>query len=568
MTAADTLGDLILSWMVRHLPSPRDERQPFQPAEWQMRRVRRWYELDATGKRCWTEVHDTDPKGKGKSPLAAATAIAEFRGPVHFAGWAGGGELYACEDAGCSCGWEYEYLAGEPMGMPWGTPGLPAPWVQIAAVSEAQTANTWAALHAFLAANQRQAARWLGLDAGRTLVYWIDRVDAKIERVTASAGTRTGQPITHAVEDEPQEWTEALHGPELAQTIGENLTKMDGWAHFTGNAPVLGRGSVSEVRGYQLVEGQWQRAPETPRVLFLGPEPTETPREDMPREELLPILRHVYEDTPWVPMERILDDAMNRRSNPWQKVWRLFLNLPWDPAAETSWMPPDLWEKHRGDVHLISSEPAFTCVRIGHGHQHAAIVTAQVQGMGGRRVPLNKEGRPVLGEGDRVVLEVRTFEAPEGDWVSITDIETELDGLRKRCPTRVLGQVPVGTRGRLRDGHGHGPEIALAGAFTAGTHERFRSKGAIVVDIPSTPERLTPAAETLMQHVSRGVVVHDGDEETARQWANVKAKQMPKGWKPEAIDPSIPIVAPRAAMLALDRALNARRYRPSPLRGM
>jgi len=238
-----------------------------------------------------------------------------------------------------------------------------------------------------------------------------------------------------------------------------------------------------------------------------------------------------------------------------------------DTLGEESWMPAALWASRAGEVRLLPGEPAYTCVRIGHGHQHAAIATAQVQAKAGR-VALNKEGRPVLGDGDRVVIVVRTFEAPEGDWVSITDIEAALDDLRKRCPARVVGQVPVGTRGRLRDGHGHGPEIAFAGAFTAGTHERFRDKGAIVTDIPSTPERLTPAAELLMQHVSRGTVVHDGNEETARQWANVTAKQMPKGWKPEPADPSIPIVVPRAAMLALDRALNARRWKPSHVGGM
>lgn len=571
MTAADTLGDLVLSWLVRHLPSPRDERQPFAPAEWQMKRVRRWYELDATGKRCWTEVHDTDPKGKGKSPLAAATAIAEFRGPVHFSGWARGGEIYACADGGCSCGWEYEYQAGEPMGVPWGTPGLPAPWVQIAAVSEAQTANTWAALHAFLAANQRQAARWLGLDAGRTLVYWLDRVDAKIERVTASAGTRTGQPITHAVEDEPQEWTAALHGPELAETIGENLTKMDGWAHFTGNAPVLGRGSVSEVRGYRLVDGVWQRAPETPRVLFLGVEPPETPREDMTPEEMRPLLEHTYERTPWVPIERILDDAQNRASYPWPKVWRLFFNLPWDPVAEESWMPASLWLSRAAEgepVRLLPTEPAFSCVRIGHGHQHAAVATAQVQGKDGRRVPLNKEGRPVLGPGDRVALEVRTWTAPEGEQVDLASIEAHLAKLRQRLPARVKAQVPVGTRGRMRDGALRGPEIAYAGAFFAGSAQRFRAENAALVDIPSTPERLTPAAEVLLDLVSAGVLVHDGDAELARQLGNVVAKPMPKGWKPEPIDPDAPIVAARAAMLAVHRAYTAPRWKPATLGGI
>lgn len=562
MTAADTLGHLVLLWLCRHLPSPRDEREPFSPARWQMERTLRWYEVDAAGKRCWNRVHDTDPKGRGKSPMAAAIAIAEFRGPVVFAGWATGGEVYACSEAGCSCGWEYEYCAGEPMGKPWGSPGLPSPWVQVAAVSEAQSANTWAALHAFLAGNERRAAKWLGLDAGRTLVYWVDRVDAKMERVTASASTRTGQPITHAVMDEPQEWVPGLHGPELARTVLENLTKMDGWAHFTGNAPVLGRGSVSELFGYRLVEGRWEPAPPMPRVLHLGTGPSVTPRPDMTREELRPLVREVYQDTPWTPVDRILDDAEDRVAYPWPEVWRLFLNLPWDPIAETAWMPPEAWSALGGTVTLDRREPAFTCVRIGHGHQHAAVVTAQVQGAGGRRVPLNKEGKPMLGTGDRVALEARTWTAAEGEQVDLTEIEAYLTQLRRRLPARVRAQVPVGTRGRMRDGTLRGPEIAYAGAFFAGSAQRFRAESAALVDIPSTPERLTPAAEVLMQLVASGVLLHDGDAELARQLGNVVAKPMPKGWKPEPIDPDEPIVAARAAMLAVHRAYTAPRWKP------
>ena len=63
MTAADTLGHLVLSWLCHHLPSPRDERQPFQPAEWQARRTLSWYELDATGKRGWNRVHRREESG-------------------------------------------------------------------------------------------------------------------------------------------------------------------------------------------------------------------------------------------------------------------------------------------------------------------------------------------------------------------------------------------------------------------------------------------------------------------------------------------------------------------------
>lgn len=567
MTAVDTLGHLVLSWLVRHLPSPRDERQPLTPARWQAERALRYYEIDQAGKRCWNLVHDTDPKGRGKSPGAAAIAIAEFRGPVHFAGWAKGGEWYACADGGCTCGWEYEYQAGEPMGVPWGTPGLPAPWVQIAAVSEAQSSNTWAALHAFLSADGGRAARWLGLDAGRTLVYWKDRADAKIERVTASAGTRTGQPITHSVLDEPQEWIPAMRGPELAKTILENLTKMDGWAHFTGNRPVLGRGSVAELMGYQLVDGQWRPAPPAPRVLHLGETPPVTPRDDMTRDELRPLLEHVYADTPWAPIDRILDDAENRVAFPWSEVWRLFLNLPWDPSSERAWLPPAIWSDRAGEVKLDPREPAYTCVRIGHGHQHAAVVTAQVQASG-RRVQLNKEGRPVLATGDRVVLETRTFAAAEGEQVDLASLEAYLVELRLRLPARVKAMVPVGTRGRMRPGSLRGPEIAYAGAFFAGSAQRFRAEAAALVDVPSTPERLAPAAETLMQHVTAGTLVHDGNEELARQLANVVAKQAPKGWKPEPLDPDQPIVAARAAMLAVHHAITAPRWKPATLNGL
>lgn len=566
-TETPTLGWIVLAWLMRHLPNPRDESQRYRPADWQARRTLRAYELEPSGRRCWNRVHDEDPKGKGKSPHAAATTIVEFRGPVRFSGWAREGDVYRCAEHGCSCGWVHRYRPGEAMGRPWGSRGLPAPWIQVAAVSEAQTANTWAALHAFLAANDRMLARQLGLDAGRTLVYWTERADAKIERVTSSAASRTGQPLTKAVIDEPQEQTPELRGPDLVRTILENLTKMDGWAHFTGNAPVLGRGSVSEMLGYRLVDGHWEEAPPAPRVLRFAPRPSVTPREDMPREELRPLIREVYEATPWAPIERILDDMEDRVAYPWAEIMRLFLNLPWDPAGEVAWMPPDLWAKRAGEVTLARAEPAFTCVRIGHGHRHAAIATAQVQGAGGRRIPLNKERKPVLAAGDRVVLRMWTTEAPDGDMVSVPDLESELDDLRRLAPARVPGQIPVGNRGRMRDGHGHGPEIAFSGAFTEGSRQRFQDKGAIVTDIPSTPERLTPAAETLMQLAISGALVHDGNAELAEQWRNVAAKPMPKGWKPEPIDPDLPIVAARAAMLAVHRAVDAPRWRASLSQG-
>jgi hypothetical protein len=52
-----------------------------------------------------------------------------------------GGEVYECAEWGCSCGWTYEYTAGEPMGRP-----HPTPLIQITAFSGDQTDNIYSAL--------------------------------------------------------------------------------------------------------------------------------------------------------------------------------------------------------------------------------------------------------------------------------------------------------------------------------------------------------------------------------------------------------------------------------------
>ena len=303
-----TLGHDVLKWTHRYLPSPRDERQPLVLVPWQQERVLRYYELDpVTGRRLYRRCHDEDAKGLGKSPLAAAVALAEFCGPVIFDGW----------DA-----------AGRPVGRPWGTGGSPPPWVQVAATSEDQTRNTWLALYGFLLANKARAADELRIDTGRTQLYHRDKPSAYMERVTSSAAAREGQPVTHAVMDEPQLWMSANGGIDLSNTILRNLTKMGGWAHFTGNAPILGQDSVAELL----------RAP-APDALHMGRRASVEPAEDWTAGQLRPLLAEIYDGVPWADLDWTLAAVMDRSQTPWADAKRFFFNLPVEGRPGEPWMP-------------------------------------------------------------------------------------------------------------------------------------------------------------------------------------------------------------------------------------
>lgn len=246
--------------------------------------------------------------------------------------------------------------------------------------------------------------------------------------------------------------------------------------------------------------------------------------------------------------------------------WRMY-HLNRRSTHSDLWMAPDVWASRAADVEMDPREPAFACVRIGHGHRHAAVAVAQVQGPDGRRVRLNSEGKPAMRPGDRVVVTMRTFEAPDGEQVHLASIERHLADLRKLLRAPVKAQIPFGTRGQMRTGSLPGPEIMYAGAFFAGSEQRLREDDAALEDVPSTPARMGPASETLLQHTRAGTLAHDGNAELARQLANVVAKPTATGWNPEPLDPDQPIVAARAAMLAVHRAVTAPRRQPARSQG-
>jgi hypothetical protein len=168
---------------------------------------------------------------------------------------------------------------------------------------------------------------------------------------------------------------------------------------------------------------------------------------------------------------------------------------------------------------------------------------------------------------ERVALRVRTFpEGPlaEGEYVPASALEDHLRSLRRRYPAPVLAAYRTSPSGRELTRGMPGPEFAYHGSYFEASAQTLRRERLVMVDVPSTPERLTPAAETLMNLVTSRSLVHDGDVELAAQVRNVLARAAPKGW---AIDAAVDartnerrrIVAAQAAMLAVDRAMTAPR---------
>lgn len=278
------------------LPSPSDERKALVYTDEQARRIIRWYEIHpVTGEFVHTTLILEEAKGWGKSPFAATLDIEEFCGPVCFDGW----------DA-----------FGEPVGVPWGTNGRPAPWVQIAAVSEDQTDNTYGALYSMLASRNGKVADSLGIDLGRTRLYRRDNPAAVLEPVTASAGSREGQRIIKATLDETWLWTRANGGTKLAATLRRNLTKMDGRAVETTNAPILGIRSVAE-----------QSDPDFPAagVLHYAHRPSRQPEADWSDAQLVAELETIYDNVPWIKPARLVRDIRDPRSA-WDDSLRFFFN--------------------------------------------------------------------------------------------------------------------------------------------------------------------------------------------------------------------------------------------------
>lgn len=350
-----TLGDLGDPWITAHCRVPQGfaRGKPFRMADWQFWCHANRYRVRPEAVFVPPEKVGPDnpptlnqafhyrrtlvigPQKTGKGPMSASQVAFEACGPSVFGGWAVGGERYRCADWGCSCGFEHEYLPGDPMGI-----RHPSPLVQITANSADQAENIYGPLRAMIAlgplketlAVREGFIRILGMSG----IQDLDRIDV----VTSSARSRLGNPISDAEQDEAGLYTESNKMIDVADTQARGAAGMGGRTHLTTNAWDPGENSYAQ-QIYELNE------PDT-FVFYRDPDnAVELRRKDgkpldyKAAEDRRRIHEYVYAGSWWVNLDSIEADAVSLMKRDAAQAERFFGNRR--VTGGGAWMDMSKW---------------------------------------------------------------------------------------------------------------------------------------------------------------------------------------------------------------------------------
>lgn len=182
------------------VPSGVKAGEPLELSPEQIEFLIEWYRVTPDGRSyVWPRGVLVGPKGWSKSPLGALDAFNNLVGNVIPDGL----DAY-----------------GNPVGRP-----HPAPWIQIAGTSEDNTDNLYGQLYEAL--RDSPALDDFGIDLGLTRTFLKGR-SGKVEPVTASSTSRTGNPVSMILREETWLWFRSNGGHALAAALNQNARKMAG----------------------------------------------------------------------------------------------------------------------------------------------------------------------------------------------------------------------------------------------------------------------------------------------------------------------------------------------------
>lgn len=265
----------------------------------------------------------------GKSPGIAGHALIEFVGPSLFDGFAFGGETYRCADHRCSCGWEYAFGPGEPMGRPWATPRI-----QLAAVVEDQVENTWGALVPMI--NDGPLANVIPRAGEEFIRHPSGNRDSQIEIVTSKADSKLGARISAAFPDETGLYTDSNKMRKFNRTLLRGLGGMGGRMVESSNP-------------YDPAEGSWLQKDTVEAGLndvYVHYFPPPKHLDFFDYEQRQQILRFNYQFSPWVDLRTVEATAVDlMRENPGEAE-RFYGNRI--VAGKDYWIKQTAWdERHQ-----------------------------------------------------------------------------------------------------------------------------------------------------------------------------------------------------------------------------
>lgn len=333
-----TLGDLWEAWVKAHcsIPDGYHRGEPFVWSDWQFWCAAKFGEIapgitwdgEPLGRQAfrYRRALVVAPQKTGKGPWLASMTLIQAVGPAEFYGWAGEGERYRCSDWGCHCGFEFEYLPGEPKGRP-----HPSPLIQLTATSEDQVDNTFTPMKSMIAMGPLRYSlvpregfvRILGGLGGDD----ADRIDA----VTANANSRLGNPITFAGQDETGLWTKQNRMTAVADTQRRGLAGMGGRSIETTNAWDSSEQSVAQVSYEAQLDDVF---------VFYQPPPARLKWTN--ENDRRKILEYVYAGSPWVNVNSLMDEINELNLRDPAQAERFFGNRITYSAG--SWLPADLWD--------------------------------------------------------------------------------------------------------------------------------------------------------------------------------------------------------------------------------
>jgi hypothetical protein len=475
----------VLEWTATYLQQPDGltAGQPWMFTDEQARIVLRWYAIDGKGRFGFRRGVLRRMKGWGKDPFLAALAAVELCGPCRFDGF----------DA-----------AGMPVAVP-----HPAPWVQVAAVSQDQTRNTMTLFPGLFSAD---ALAEYKIDLGKTIIY---AGKGQIEAVTSSPRALEGKRTTLTILNEPHLWIASNDGIAMAEAIRRNLAKSnDGAARSMEitNAHLPGEESVAEA----TFEAWRHAGGNLPGLYYDSLEAP--PVEDLAdRTVLEDALLAARGDSVWLNVERLMDEIADPVTPEWLSR-RYYLNQVVRADVER-WMPPAEWAQ----CARPGAVPDGARVVIGFDGSFSgdstAIVVAQI------------DAKPHVDV-------VRCWEnvTSDPDWrVPIGDVEDELRGACRRWRVREI----------VADPHLWSRSLEIL------SKERLP-----VVEFPQSPSRMIPATARFRQAIVNGTASHSGNADLTRHVENAVVKvssrgeQIAKDWKssPRKIDLAV------AAVMAFERA--------------